>query len=123
MRTEAQVTPDIVKPCRYDGVMSERIVQLTKLRDADPNDPFLTYGLAMEHSKAGDYDDAIRWFDMTIELDAQYCYAYYQKAKALSMKGEDEAACEVIRQGIGVAKQAGDGHAASELAELLSSLE
>jgi tetratricopeptide (TPR) repeat protein len=103
--------------------MSERLAQLTKLHQLDPKDPFLTYGIAMEHSKAQDFDTAIIWFDRTLEVDPNYCYAFYQKARALSEQGNDDAARQVLTQGMAAATRAGDAHAHSEMAELLSSLE
>jgi tetratricopeptide (TPR) repeat protein len=101
--------------------MSPRLAQLHKLHNADPTDPFLTYGIALEVSKTGAYDEAIAWLDKTLAIDAKYCYAYFQKAKMLSAKGDDDAARTVLKTGIGIAQTA-DAHAASEMSELLASL-
>ena len=103
-------------------VMSDRLEQLSKLYDADPNDPFCTYGIALEHAKAQRYDEALEWLDKTLGLDSQYCYAFYQKAKALSAMGQDGAAREILKIGMETATQAGDDHARSEMAELLDTL-
>lgn len=105
--------------------MSDRLDQLMKLYAADEKDPFLTYGIAMEHSKVGRFDEAIAWFDRTLVLDAHYCYAYYQKAIALQHRagdGDIDAARDVIQQGIGAARSSGDGKALGELEELLGML-
>ena len=102
--------------------MSPRLIQLQKLHAADPRDPFLTYGIALEHAKAGAFDDAITWLDNTLLIDPKYCYAYFQKSKMLSEKGEEEAAKAVLREGMAVAQTAGDAHAASEMAQLLESM-
>lgn len=99
--------------------MSDRLAQLLKLRDADADDPFVAYGIAMEHAKTGDHDKAIHWLDETINLDRQYCYAWYQKAKMLSAQGDDAAARQVLTEGMDIAREAGDDHARSEMAELL----
>ena len=106
-----------------------RLDQLTKLYESDPSDPFLTYGIGLEHSNAGDFETAIQWLDKTLEIDAGYCYAYFQKAKALSEMGKDDDARATAQEGI---RQAGsidpatgvarDAHAQSELSELLTML-
>lgn len=103
--------------------MSDRLDKLTQMYDADPNDPFLTYGIAMEHGKAGQYATAVEWLDKTLALDASYCYAYFQKAKMLSQQGDDATARAVIEQGMAAAQQSGDAHARDELAELLASMD
>lgn len=105
-----------------DNPMSDRLEQLTKLLAADPGDPFTTYGIALEHAKAGRHEEAVRWLDQTLGLDPQYCYAYYQKARMLSELGNPDAARTTIDEGITAAAKAGDDHAREELAALLDSL-
>lgn len=102
--------------------MSDRLEQLTKLYAAEPQDPFLTYGIALEHAKAQRLDKAIMWLDKTLGLDDSYCYAYFQKGKMLSEKGEEAAAQAVLKQGIEAAKACGDEKAENELGELLTNL-
>jgi tetratricopeptide (TPR) repeat protein len=99
-----------------------RLDQLQKLHAADPNDAFLTYGIALEHAKAQQLDDAIAWLDKTLAIDPRYCYAFFQKAKALSEKGEEEQARATLRTGMEVAAAAGDAHAREEMAALLESM-
>jgi tetratricopeptide (TPR) repeat protein len=102
--------------------MSDRLAQLTKLHQTDPDDPFCTYGIAMEHAKAGQHDEALEWLDKTLAADKLYCYAYYQKAKTLSELGRADDANDAISAGIEAAKQAGDNHAQQELAELMDAI-
>ncbi len=102
--------------------MSDRLEQLSKLYAAEPEDPFLTYGIALEHAKAERLDEAITWLDKTLGLDDNYCYAYFQKGKMLSEKGEEGAARAVLEQGIEAAKTCGEEKAESELRELLANL-
>jgi tetratricopeptide (TPR) repeat protein len=102
--------------------MSPRLTQLHKLHAADPRDPFLTYGIALEHAKAGQLDDALAWLDKTLAADRKYCYAYFQKAKMLSEKGDDDGAKATLHEGIRVAREAGDEHAGSEMMQLLESM-
>ena len=102
--------------------MNDRLAQLQKLHAADPADPFLTYGIALELAKAGDEEDAITWLDKTLALDAQYCYAYFQKGRILADLGQTEQAKDVLEAGIRAATAAGDTHAASEIQGLLMSI-
>ncbi len=98
--------------------MSDRLSQLLKLHETDPDDPFLTYGVAMEHVGAERFDDALAWLDKTLALDTGYCYAYFQKAKALSQLGRDDDAVAAVEAGLEVARRVGDEKALGELGEL-----
>lgn len=101
----------------------ERLAKLQQLHQADPADPFLTYGIALEHAKAAQHDQALHWLDRTLQIDEKYCYAYYQKARVLLQLDQNDQARQVLTQGLGKAQAAGDQHAASEIRELLASLE
>lgn len=103
--------------------MSKRLEQLQTLFDKDAADPFLAYGIAIEHGKAGRLDDAIAWLDRTLQIDSHYCYAYFQKAKMLDQKGDPDAARATLRDGITAAQSAGDAHAAEEMMQLMQSME
>ncbi len=98
--------------------MPDRLAQLTSMHEADPADADLPYMIAMEHVKAERWSDAIDWFDRTLAIDADYCYAFYQKAKALSQLGRDEQARDVIALGMDTARRSGNDKALGELAEL-----
>ena len=106
--------------------MSTRLEQLTRLHAADPQDPFCSYGIALEHAKAGDADNAIVWLDKTLAVDAAYCYAYYQKAKMLLAKGDEAGARRVLQNGMMVALRANTPdarHAHEEMGALLETLD
>ncbi|MAE67199.1 MAG: hypothetical protein CMJ18_23305 [Phycisphaeraceae bacterium] len=100
-----------------------RIEQLTAMHEADPSDPFLSYGIAMEHGKAEAFEQAIEWLDRTLAIDEAYCYAYYQKARMLGELGEDARARGILAKGMAAARAAGDEHAESEMSELLATLD
>lgn len=102
--------------------MSERLGQLVKLYEADTNDPFLAYGIALEYAKASQFDDAMVWLDKTIEIDQDYCYAYYQKARILGDLGDTASARRVLDRGMQATQRAGDEHARSEMTDLLELL-
>jgi tetratricopeptide (TPR) repeat protein len=112
-----------LKPWNPGTPMPARLQQLLQLHQADPQDPFCAYGIAMEHAKQGQLGQAIEWLDKTLAIDARYCYAYYQKARLRAEQGSIVAAREALGQGMAIAKQTGDDHAYHEMAELLASLE
>ena len=99
-----------------------RIELLQRMLEEDPKDAFCRYGMAQEYLKAGNIDEALLWFDKTIETDADYCYAYYHKARALEQAGRAEEAAAVLRVGLERAKASGDSHAASEIQAFLDQL-
>ena len=103
--------------------MADRKKELTRLLECEPDDPFLRYCMAMEHKKVDAHDEAIAWFDKTLEADATYCYAYYHKAQTQEAAGDDEAAIDTYKQGIAAAKKCNDQHAAGELQAALDILD
>jgi len=94
------------------------IEQLTKLLAAEPNDPFLLYGLAQEFAKVPDVAKACEYFDRCLAADPKYCYAYYHKARVLIAAKRFDEAKAVIASGKAVALAAGDSHARSEIMAL-----
>lgn len=99
-----------------------RIELLQKMLEEDPSDAFCRYGMAQEYLKAGDTVAAVAWFDKTIEVDVDYCYAYYHKARALQLAGRLEEACQCLRIGLERARGSGDSHAISEITSFLDEL-
>lgn len=99
-----------------------RLELLTRMHEQDPGDAFCRYAIAQEHAKAGNTDEAIRWFDATLEADGDYCYAFFHKAKALQDAGRIDDAVATLRSGLDRARSCGDSHAASEINGLLVEL-
>lgn len=99
-----------------------RIDQLEKLLKAEPADVFLNFALAMEYFKAGQHDQALAQYAHVHTIDPNYVPAYFQKGNALANMGRTEDARAVLRQGIAIARQVGDTHAAGEMTDLLDSL-
>jgi len=103
--------------------MSERLAKLEQMLERSPTDPFLLYGIALEHKKAGDSARAIEFLDRTLAADAGYCYAYFQKGQVFESQGDTDAAKQAYRDGIDAARRKGDSHALSELEGQLQMLE
>jgi tetratricopeptide (TPR) repeat protein len=94
---------------------SDKLTQLFKLLDREPNDTFLLYGIGMEYKKLGFPDKAIEYFDRTIQADAGYCYAYYQRGQVSAQAGRLDEARRAYTEGIAAAQRVGDAHAGDEL--------
>ena len=104
------------------AAQNDRMQQLQRMLEKSPDDPFLLYGIAMEHKKLGDAARAIEYFDRTIAVDPGYCYAYYQRGQTLEQTGDDAGAKAAYRAGIDAAVKKGDAHARSELEAALDLL-
>ncbi|CAN5497159.1 hypothetical protein BH10PLA1_BH10PLA1_17850 [soil metagenome] len=96
--------------------------QLQKMLEREPTDPFLLYGVAMEHKKEGRTADAIEFFEKTIAVDSGYCYAFYQLGQTYELVDETALAKKAYEDGIVAARVKGDDHARSELETALSML-
>ncbi len=102
--------------------MTDRLEQLKTMHQAEPDDPFLNYGLALEYLKTGDLEQAISLLDRTIQLDDHYHYAYYQKARALHQQKKQEQAVATIEAGMAKASESNDQKALAELNTLLKTI-
>lgn len=96
--------------------------QLEKLLALEPNDAFVLYAIAQEHAKARDHEKAIEYYDRCLGVDRLYCYAYYHKARSLEALGKLEDVRKTLEAGAGVAKEARDGKALSEMSSYLGAV-
>ena len=103
--------------------MSERLEKLQRMLEREPDDPFLLYGIALEHKKLGDSEKAIEFLDRTIARDAGCCYAYHQKGLVYESAGDVESAKRAYRAGVAAAEKKGDAHAKEEIAAALAMIE
>src|SRR3954469_15913009 len=104
-------------------VTSERMKSLQTMLQKEPDDLFLLYAIALEHKKAGDFADALRYLGEVLKRDALYCVAYHQAAQVHELAGEPEAAKQAYRDGIAAAQRKGDLHAKEEMESALAMLE
>ncbi|CAN5418007.1 hypothetical protein BH09PLA1_BH09PLA1_23830 [soil metagenome] len=100
-----------------------KLDQLQTMLARQPGDAFLLYALGMEHKKLGALDPAIDFYSRTIEVDPNYCYAYYQRGQSFEQKGDAASAKQSYQAGIEAAIRAKDDHAKSELEAALQMLE
>jgi hypothetical protein len=93
-----------------------------------PDDPFLRYGLAMEHASAGDDAGCVAVLRDLIARSAAdpYIPAYLQAGQALARLDRTDEAAAVLREGIEAAAKAGTPdalHARGEMMGLLATVE
>ena len=98
------------------------IEQIQKLLEAEPDDVFLNYSMAMEFVKADRVDEGVARFNRVMEIDPAYCAAYYHQGKTFLEAGRHDEAKDVLQRGMEAARQAGDGHSEGEMQELFDSI-
>jgi predicted Zn-dependent protease len=96
--------------------------QLEQLLAAEPNDPFLRYGLAMCCASDGQHEIAQDHFRQLLNDHPDYVAGYFQWAQLLVRLDEVDRARPLLETGISVAARTGDRHAAGEMTEFLASL-
>ena len=83
--------------------------------DQNPGEPFARYGLAMEYSKSGNLEEAVREYRALLEQNESYAAAYYHGGQALEKMGRVEEAREMYEKGIEVTTRSGDMKTRNEL--------
>jgi thioredoxin-like negative regulator of GroEL len=91
--------------------------------EKDPDNTFARYSLAMEHRKSGDLATALATFNALIEHTPDYVAAYLMAAQVAVGLDDEDQAIDIINRGIEAAKAEKNDHAASELTDLLETLE
>lgn len=107
---------------------TSRMAQIEAQLAEEPNDEFLRYMLAMEHTSAGDDVTAVRHFRDLLALDPTkpYIPAFLMCAQALARLGQEGEAAQVLKQGIAAATKAGTPdalHSRGEMEGLLATVE
>jgi predicted Zn-dependent protease len=102
---------------------SPRRLMLEQSLAADPNDPFLRYGLALQCLREGDIEDGRQRLRSLIADGPDHQVAAYQQlGQSYADNGETEAASAILQEGVARARATGDWHAAAEMEQLIASL-
>ena len=88
----------------------------------EPQDVFLRYSLALELQKEGQHDASLSGLRALMADAPPYVPAFFMAAQQLVSLGRVDEARGALRDGIEEARRQGNLHAASEMAEMLSSL-
>src|SRR5262249_8649322 len=100
-----------------------RIEILMQFVEANANDPFPRYGLAMEFKNAGRLEDAERTFNELMNRFPDYTPAYLHAGNVLRDLGRIDAAAATYRAGVEVCTKKNDEHARSELESALAAVQ
>jgi tetratricopeptide (TPR) repeat protein len=98
-----------------------RIAQLTRFHEEDPNDPFILYGLALEYQKT-DVKKSEDIFDKLLAAFPEYLPSYYHAAKQKVVLGKHELAIQIFQRGIALAQKQHDTTTTRELQSALNEL-
>ena len=100
----------------------DRIAMLNDILAQNPDDAFARYGLAMEHSKAGQTDQAMAEFQRLLTTHPDYTAGYFMAAQTLSAAGRMDDAKKMLLDGIASAQKTGNAHAQAEMEAMLAEL-
>lgn len=101
----------------------DRISELLKMLEDQPNDSFVRFALAKAYSNKGDYKDALRQYTALQQADPEYVGVYYHMGKAMEELELVQQATLVYKAGIAVAERLQDLHTKSELQSALLNAE
>lgn len=96
--------------------------RLFSFLEKDPNDAFALYAIAYEYAKAGQHDQAIKYFLELKDKHPDYVGLYYHLGKSFELTGKADDAEKSYREGMKVARQQGEFHPLSELQGALNQL-
>jgi predicted Zn-dependent protease len=100
----------------------DRIAMLNEILSQNPNDAFARYGLAMEHSKAGEVERALEEFGKLLSTHPDYTAGYFMAAQTLVSANRADEARKMLVDGISSARRTGNSHAQSEMTAMLDEL-
>jgi tetratricopeptide (TPR) repeat protein len=101
----------------------DRIATFQQLLDANPDDAFARYGLAMEYRRLGNSQMALEEFERLRHRQPGYTAGYQMAAQLLLERGDLAAARERLRQGIACAQAENNARAEREMHGMLEEAE
>ncbi|MGV3607553.1 MAG: hypothetical protein ACO1RA_14190 [Planctomycetaceae bacterium] len=101
---------------------TKRREKIEALLADDPKDQFLRYGLACEFDNEERFDESVSLFEGLTKDSVPHVASFLRGAQLLVRLDRVSEARTWLREGIEAARTQGNGHAAGEMAELLSQL-
>jgi Flp pilus assembly protein TadD len=99
---------------------SDRIAVLQRMIDRNPHDARARFGLALEHEKLGDWQEAAAQLRAYLDQTDDEGNAWGRLGHALRQLGRDEDARAAYQQGIDAARRHGHPTMAMEFEEVLA---
>ena len=100
----------------------DRVTQLRKFIEAQPQEPFPRYALALELKAQADNEGAAAELHALLQKAPDYLAAYLQLGMVLQTLGRAADARDAFQRGQDLARRKGDGHTLSELTSALETL-
>ena len=100
----------------------DRTDQLRKFIEAQPDEPFPRYALALELKGKGDAEGAASELQELQTRAPDYLAAYLQLGLVLQTLGRNDEARATLQRGQEVARKKGDTHTLSELTSALETV-
>ena len=88
--------------------------------EANPNDAFARYGLAMECASQGDAAAALEQYAQLLAAHPEYVPGYHQYGTLLARLGKKDDARKILTDGVAAARKTGNSHAQGEMEEALA---
>ncbi len=101
---------------------ADRLTMLKEFLNANPNDCFTRYGLAMEYARQGALEPALAEFQNLLKINPDYTAAYQMAAQALMKAGRMDEARQMLTDGVASAIRSGNSHARAEMEGMLMEL-
>ena len=101
---------------------SKRLLFLQKTTAEGSTDPLAWYGLAMEYRKLERWDEALQTFTSLRTTKPDYVAMYLMCGQMLEGLERTNEARAWLEDGLAMARQKGDTHAASEIEAALATL-
>lgn len=105
------------------GAPNPRVEALRRLLQARPDDARVRFGLALEHERAGEWEDVVRELEHYLRRTDDEGNAYGRLGHALRQLGRDDEARAAYHRGIEAARRHGHPSMALEFEELLEEWE
>lgn len=99
-----------------------RIAALRQILDANPNDAFARYALALEYSNSGDMEEALGEFERLLAANPDYTNGYFMAAQTLMRADRAADARNMLRDGIECARRTRNQHAMAEMEGMLDEI-
>ncbi len=100
-----------------------RIEILFSYHDEDPTDDFVIFAIAKEYEKLEQFEKSEKWYLNLREKSSDYIGLYYNLGKLYEKMEKFSEALSIYSEGLVVAKNISDFHAASELNSAKMNLE
>ena len=95
-------------------MLNNRLDQLFKFLEEDPNDPFTLYAIATEYRNT-DKEKAREYYEKLLTAHQNYVGTYYHAAKLYEELNQNDLAESTYKKGMQISRQEGNLHAFSEL--------